>query len=78
MKKVKQTPLRAIRSKCVDCGAGSLVEVRLCPVTTCAIWPYRMGKRPTTISQISKKSLVIQKRKQENQEDLEHSTLRNK
>ena len=21
-------------------------EVRLCPVITCALWPYRMGKRP--------------------------------
>lgn len=40
------TPMKAIRAKCIDCGGGLLSEVRLCPVTTCALWPYRMGKRP--------------------------------
>jgi hypothetical protein len=39
-------PLKAIRAKCIDCVAGQYVEVRKCPVTTCSIWPYRMGKRP--------------------------------
>lgn len=40
------TPLRAIRAKCVDCCCGSVVEVRRCTITTCALWPYRMGHRP--------------------------------
>jgi len=40
------TPIKAIRAKCIDCSGGQLSEVRLCPVTTCALWPYRMGKRP--------------------------------
>lgn len=40
------TPIKAIRAKCKDCSGGQLAEVRLCPVTTCALWPYRMGKRP--------------------------------
>lgn len=40
------TPMRAIRAKCLDCSGGSTKEVRLCPVTTCALWPYRMGRRP--------------------------------
>jgi hypothetical protein len=43
------TPIKAIRAKCVDCSGGQLGEVRLCPVTTCALWPYRMGKRPTDV-----------------------------
>ncbi len=40
------TPMRAIRAKCLDCSCGSPKEVRLCPVTRCALWPYRMGRRP--------------------------------
>lgn len=35
----------AIRAKCLDCSCGQPKEVRLCPMTTCALWPYRMGKR---------------------------------
>ena len=40
-------PLRAIRTKCVDCCAGSVQEVRLCPVTACPLHPYRFGRRPS-------------------------------
>ena len=39
-------PLKAIRLKCLDCSAGQPKEVRLCPAINCALWPYRMGKRP--------------------------------
>ncbi len=41
------TPIKAIRAKCIDCSGDQLKEVRLCPVTDCDLWPYRMGKRPT-------------------------------
>ena len=40
-------PAKAIRAKCIDCCGGSFVEVNRCPCITCAIWPYRMGRRPT-------------------------------
>lgn len=40
------TPIRAIRAKCLDCSGGQPKEVRLCPIKNCALWPYRMGKRP--------------------------------
>jgi len=40
-------PLKAMRAKCVDCCAGQVKEIRVCPITGCALWPYRMGKRPT-------------------------------
>ena len=40
------TPVKAIRKKCIDCSGGSLKEVRLCQVTECELYPYRMGKRP--------------------------------
>ena len=41
------TPIKSIRSKCLDCTAGSRKEIRLCTVVQCALYPYRFGKRPT-------------------------------
>ena len=40
------TPMKAIRAKCLDCTCQQPKEVRLCTMTSCALWPYRMGKRP--------------------------------
>jgi hypothetical protein len=39
--------LKAVRAKCLDCTGGSAQEVRLCPSYHCALWPYRLGKRPS-------------------------------
>lgn len=39
-------PMKAIRAKCLDCTCQQPKEVRLCPIITCALWPYRLGKRP--------------------------------
>lgn len=39
-------PLRAMRVYCLDCMCGQSKEVRLCPSEHCALWPYRMGRRP--------------------------------
>lgn len=36
----------AIRAKCVECSGGALSEVRECPITKCALWPYRLGSDP--------------------------------
>ena len=47
MDKPYKTPLKSIRDKCIDCSGGSHKEVRLCPVIKCALYPYRMGKRPS-------------------------------
>ena len=47
MNKLINTPIKAMRKKCLDCTAGSRKEVRLCPVVECALYPYRFGKRPT-------------------------------
>lgn len=35
---------KAIRAKCLDCCGGQRNEVKLCPVTTCPLWIYRLGK----------------------------------
>lgn len=40
------TPMRSIRLKCLDCMCGSSAEVRRCPLTDCALYPYRLGHRP--------------------------------
>ena len=47
MKKLYDTPIKAIRKKCLDCTAGSRKEIRLCPAVECALYPYRFGRRPT-------------------------------
>jgi hypothetical protein len=48
------TPLAAIRAKCLDCCCGSFKSVKFCTLdgvnsTRCALWPYRLGKRPATV-----------------------------
>ncbi len=43
------TPVKSIRKYCVDhCMCKQPREVKLCPCKNCPLWPYRMGKRPTT------------------------------
>ena len=40
------SPLKSIRKKCLDCSCDSIKEVRLCPITSCALYPFRFGKNP--------------------------------
>jgi|GEM_PF-2285552 len=40
----RQTPLGAIRRKCLDCCCWQQKEVELCPSVQCDLWPYRFGK----------------------------------
>ncbi len=41
------SPLQSIRKKCVeDCMMGQAQEVRLCPITECPLYEYRMGHNP--------------------------------
>lgn len=42
----KKSMLKVIREKCLDCCVQQHSEVRLCHITTCPLWPYRMGKNP--------------------------------
>ncbi|MCT4552934.1 MAG: hypothetical protein N4A44_04665 [Alphaproteobacteria bacterium] len=46
MKKKKNTPLKAIRVKCLDCCFNSSKEVQLCPVKGCSLHEFRFGKNP--------------------------------
>ena len=47
MKKFYDTPIKAIREKCLDCSCWQPSEVRQCTVIDCPIYPYRMGMRPS-------------------------------
>lgn len=40
------TPIKAIRLFCLECCGGSSNEVKLCPSTTCQLYPFRLGKNP--------------------------------
>ena len=40
------TPLKAIRAKCLDCVCGQAQEVRLCAITDCPLYEFRMGHNP--------------------------------
>lgn len=46
----KNSPLMAIRAKCLDCCCNIEAEVRKCTVKTCPIHPFRMGRKPTSKS----------------------------
>lgn len=39
---------KAIRLKCLDCCCGNNAEVRRCPVKSCPLWRYRMGREECT------------------------------
>ncbi len=40
------TPVQSIRAKCMDCTNCQPLEIRLCPILKCPLFPYRMCKRP--------------------------------
>jgi len=42
----RQTPLRAIRRKCLDCSCFQAKEVNLCPIPECSLFSYRFGHNP--------------------------------
>ncbi len=54
------TPIKAMRAKCMDCTCHQPKEIRECRIITCALWPYRMGKRPKAdeLIQIEKEGAV--------------------
>jgi hypothetical protein len=41
------TPLRAVRLACLECCDGSASEVRQCEATSCPLWTFRFGRRPS-------------------------------
>ena len=39
-------PVKAIREFCLNCVGGSKAEVKACPSTGCALYPFRFGTNP--------------------------------
>ena len=44
--KLYDTPIKAIRKKCLDCTCYQSKEMRKCTVIKCPVYPYRFGRRP--------------------------------
>lgn len=42
----RKTPMKAIRAKCLECCCGSAYEVKLCEITSCPLYDFRLGKKP--------------------------------
>ena len=40
------TPMSAIRAKCMECSNFQWSEIKECPIIDCALWIYRLGKKP--------------------------------
>ena len=40
------TPMKAIRQKCMGCMCGTAQEIKACSIIDCALWKFRLGKRP--------------------------------
>ncbi len=46
------SPMQAIRRKCLDCSGQQMMEVKLCVVVACPLWPFRAGKHPYTTTRL--------------------------
>ena len=44
--KLYDTPIKAIRKKCLDCTCYQPKEIKQCRIIDCPIYPYRFGRRP--------------------------------
>ena len=42
------TALQAIRANCLSCCDGSAYVADHCNLTTCDLWPFRLGRSPRT------------------------------
>lgn len=46
------TGMSAIKEKCMECCCWQYLELKFCPIKTCALYPFRFGKYPKkTIAQ---------------------------
>ena len=61
-KKSRISPLKSIRLKCLDCAGNEEVEIRLCPILDCPLYPFRMGKNLNRKGIGNKNARVARKR----------------
>lgn len=50
-----RSPIKAIRSKCIECMGGEYKAISECSSVYCALWPYRFGTNP--FRQVSEKQI---------------------
>lgn len=48
----------AIRAFCIQCTNGQVQEVRLCPATSCALHPFRLGDDPFNLKFRKSRGLI--------------------
>lgn len=53
--RLPESPIKAIRAKCVECSGNNVAEVRKCVSLHCPLWPMRMGVSPFHASSSSAK-----------------------
>lgn len=51
-----ESPIKAIRAKCIDCSGGSQAEARKCVSVKCPLWPMRMGVSTFHASRVATKN----------------------
>lgn len=40
-----ESPMKAIRAKCIDCSGGNTAEARKCVAIKCPLWPFSASCR---------------------------------
>lgn len=53
------TPMQAIRLKCLDCCGNQYSEVRTCSSLDCPLWYHRIGIRPS--KEVLAKNMLLSK-----------------
>lgn len=53
------TPLRAIKKKCMQCTLGQRSVLADCGVQACGLYNYRFGKLPETAARRGKKMRAV-------------------
>jgi len=59
---MKQSPLQAIKKKCLDCVCFQKKEVKLCPADDCPLWVFRFGKNPFLKGKRGSKANILKQR----------------
>lgn len=59
VKRMITNPIKAIRAKCLECSCENPNEVRECPITDCALYPFRFGRNPYHKRELSEEQKAI-------------------
>ena len=57
--KIRLSPIKSIRAKCLDCCANQRKIVATCHITGCPLHAYRMGTRPQTYQKVLDRRAVV-------------------